>query len=81
MENIFRFSIAYLIAPALVAVVAWAFAAALGVTLTAVVVALGLLGVALLLRALSRPVRRWYNNHFSPVRRRHPRPAAWHQWR
>jgi len=30
---------------------------------------------------LWHPIHRWLNNRFSPVRRRHPRPAAWHQWR
>jgi hypothetical protein len=54
-----------------VAVPAFFAGAALGVGLLAFLLLRGGLGA----------LRRWTRNRFSPVRRRGPRPPAWHQWR
>lgn len=40
--------------------------------------ALAFLALAL---GLAGGVRRWLARRFSPVRRKGPRPPAWHQWR
>lgn len=81
MGTLFKFGIAYLLAPTFVAGVAWLVAAALGVTMVGGVVvsavALGLVLAIAIWKAACRRIR----NHLSPVRRRHPRPAAWYQWR
>ncbi len=81
MGTLFKFGIAYLLAPAFVAGAAWLVAAALGITMVGGVVvsavAFGLVLAVAIWKAACRRIR----NRLSPVRRRHPRPAAWYQWR
>ena len=81
MGTLFKFGIAYLLAPTFVAGVAWLVAAALGVTMVGGVMVLAVaLGLVLAI-AIWKAACRWMRNRTSPVRRRHPRPAAWYQWR
>ena len=81
MGTLFKFGIAYLLAPTFVAGVAWLVAAALGVKMVGVVVVLAVaLGLVFAI-AIWKVACRWMRNRTSPVRRRHPRPAAWYQWR
>jgi hypothetical protein len=85
MNHFLKLGLAYLLAPALVAAIVWLAAAVLGLTLAVSGIGLAVVAVAMLLAALARPVlsagRRWVQPHSSSVRRRHPRPSAWHQWR
>jgi hypothetical protein len=81
MDNLLKFGLAYLLAPSLAAGVAVLLATAIGLTFTAAVIVLALLLIAALGRPLITAISRWIKNRFSPVRRRHPRPTAWHQWR
>ena len=81
MGTLFKLGIAYLLAPTFVAGVAWLVAAALGVTMVGGVVVLAIaLGLVLAI-AIWKAASRRMKNRLSPVRRRHPRPAAWYQWR
>lgn len=74
METFFIAILTFLIAaPVILALVYGMFAIA--AVLLAVRLLLGIFA------PLYRPLRRWLINRFSPVRRRQPRPAAWHQWR
>lgn len=83
--NFLKFGFAYALAPALVMAVAWLLGVTIGLTLTAVTLGLAIMAAAVLAIALGRALipslQRWLRNTFSPVRRRHPRPAAWRQWR
>lgn len=78
METVFIFFILCLLA----APVILATGVALVVIMAGLAVVAAVTRVALvILAALLHPVRCGFNNRFSPVRRRHPRPAAWYQWR
>jgi len=85
MNNLLKFGFAYLLAPSLVAGVAVLLAAAIGLTFTVAVIGAAFVAAILLITTVGRPLiaagSRWVKNRFSPVRRRHPRPTAWHQWR
>lgn len=85
MDNLLKIALAYLLAPSLVAGVAVLLASAIGLTFTATVILLIIAAAFLLIVTLGRllieAMHRWANNRFSPVRRRQPRPAGWHQWR
>lgn len=85
MNNLLKFGIAYYLAPTLVGVVVVLLATAIGLTFTAVVIATAIAATLTVAIIFGRPLIsafcRWFRNHFSPVRRRQPRPAAWHQWR
>lgn len=85
MDNLLKLGLAYLLAPSLVAGVAALLATAIGLTFATTVIVLAIAAAVLLIATLGRPligtVSRWARSRFSPVRRRHPRPTAWHQWR
>lgn len=85
MDNLLKLGLAYLLAPSLVAGVAVLLAAAIGLTFTVTIIVLAIAAAGLLIATLGRPLIgagiQWARNRFSPVRRRHPRPTAWHQWR
>lgn len=85
MDNLLKLGLAYLLAPSLVAGAIVLLAGAIGLTFAATVIVLAVAAAVMLIATLTRPlieaVSRWANNRFSPVRRRQPRPAGWHQWR
>lgn len=85
MDNLLKLGLAYLLAPSLVAGVAVLLAAAIGLTFTVTIIVLAVAAAGLLTATLGCPLIgagiQWARNRFSPVRRRHPRPTAWHQWR
>jgi len=85
MGDLFKLAVAYMLAPALV-VGLLASAYGLAALLTALVAAVLLVGLPLALGARSlwrrrHRFRKKLRDMRSPVRRRRPRPAAWHQWR
>ncbi|PIV89286.1 MAG: hypothetical protein COW48_01280 [Hydrogenophilales bacterium CG17_big_fil_post_rev_8_21_14_2_50_63_12] len=85
MDNLLKLGFAYWLAPSLVGGVAVVLAVAFGLTFSAAIIGVALAAAVLLAAALVRPMAvlgwRCLKNRLSPVRRRHPRPTAWHQWR
>ncbi len=85
MNDLLKTGIAYWLAPALVSGVAVALAMLFGLTFTLIVAAGAItcviVAVVTLIAPLAGALRRWGRNRFSPVRRRHPRPIVWNQWR
>lgn len=85
MDNLLKLGFAYWLAPSLVGGVAVVLAVAFGLTFSAATIGVALAATVLLAATLVRPMVLWglrcLKNRLSPVRRRHPRPTAWHQWR
>ena len=85
MSDIVKLGLAWWLAPSLVAGVVWLLAGLLGVTfgltLSVLLLTGGVCLLVMLATVLSGPICRWFQYVISPVRRRRPRPTAWHQWR
>lgn len=85
MGNILKLGVAYWLAPPLVGVVAVLIGSAMGIGLVLALAALGVIAFGVLAWSFGGPVLAYVGKRFhsfrSPVRRRAPRPTAWHQWR
>jgi hypothetical protein len=80
----FRFALGYLLSPrlGLAAALGIAGAVAVGYFFGALLLGLFLVvALAALLIQATVPLVRWLRLRMNPVRRRYPRPTAWHQWR
>lgn len=75
MDFLLKFATAYLLGPALLVGLAFALH-----WLVPALVAVAYIAAALLFAGIVRSLARYAKNRLSPVRRRHPRPAAWYQW-
>lgn len=85
MNSWIKLGVAAFLAPSLTAGVLLLVGALTGMVIGTGMVAILAAGMLLLVVALfavlGSALRRALHNRFSPVRRKYPRPTAWHQWR